>query len=268
MTIALGSVPTTGRYGVKQVAKSEIVKILTLRSTAITLGLTVVTSLLVTGLATNSVLHKPRDFYFGFDPTAQALSGLTAAALTGGVFGAMLVTNEYAGGMIRTSLAAIPRRNILLATKIGVTALVTVVFSVVLSLACFWLGNGILAGGGAPSATLGSPGALRAVLLTGLFIALLALMSFGFGLVFRSTAAAIAAFAGIVFVLPLVMHGISRADVVYTPSNILTQSIMNTVHNGGGEFAPVSPAIGLLLMTLYAGIAVAVGAVLFVRRDA
>jgi hypothetical protein len=37
--------------------------------------------------------------------------------------------------------------------------------------------------------------------MTGLFIALLALMSFGFGLVLRSTAGAIAAFAGVVFVL-------------------------------------------------------------------
>ena len=39
-----------GHYRVKHVAKSEIVKILTLRSTAITLGLTVVAGLLVTGL--------------------------------------------------------------------------------------------------------------------------------------------------------------------------------------------------------------------------
>ena len=48
--------------------------------------------------------------------------------------------------------------------------------------------------------------------MTGLFIALLALMSFGFGLICRSTAAAIATFVGVVFVLPLVMHAISESD--------------------------------------------------------
>jgi uncharacterized membrane protein len=70
--------------------------------------------------------------------------------------------------------------------------------------------------------------------MTGLFIALLALMSFGFGLIFRSTAAAIAAFVGVVFVLPLVMHGISESRVRYLPTNILTNSIMSTVNQGPG----------------------------------
>ena len=85
------------------------------------------------------------------------------------------------------------------------------VFCVVLSFASFFLGQAILSSGGAPTATLASPGAARAVILTGLFIGLIALMSFGFGLIFRSTAAAIAAFVGVIFVLPLVMHGISES---------------------------------------------------------
>jgi hypothetical protein len=88
-----------------------------------------------------------------------------------------------------------------LIAKNGVTAVATVVFCELLSFASFLVGQAVLAGGGAPHASLGSPGALRAVTLTGLFIALLALMSFGFGLVLRSTAGAIAAFAGVVFVL-------------------------------------------------------------------
>ena len=42
-----------------------------------------------------------------------------------------------------------------------------------------------------------------------------------------------------------------------------------TVNQGpGGPFAPVSPTVGLVLMTVYAAIALAVGAALFVRRDA
>ena len=210
MTQAIQTAPL-GHYRVKHVVKSEVVKILTLPSTAITLGLTVVAGLLVTGLVTNAALHHGPGFYNGFDPTQQSLTGLIVAGLTGGVFGALLITGEYSSGTIRTTLAATPRRPLLLAAKIGVAAAATVVFCELLSFVAFFLGQAILSGGGAPSASLGSPGAFRAVFMTGLFIALMALMSFGFGLIFRSTAAAIAAFVGVVFVLPLVMRGISAA---------------------------------------------------------
>jgi ABC-2 type transport system permease protein len=104
--------------------------------------------------------------------------------------------------------------------------------------------------------------------MTGLFIALMALMSFGFGLIFRSTAGAIAAFVGVVFVLPLVMHGISEPDLRYLPTNILTNSVMSTVSQQGGIVSPLSPGLGLLLMAFYAAIVVTAGAALFVRRDA
>ena len=249
--------------------KSEIVKIVTLPSTAITLGLTVVAGLLVTGLVTNAALHHNPGFYSGFDPTQQALTGLIVAGLTGGVFGALLITGEYSSGTIRTTLAATPKRPILLAAKIGVAAGATVVFCEILSFVAFFLGQAILSGGGAPSASLGSTGAFRAVFMTGLFIALLALMSFGFGLICRSTAGAIAAFVGVVFVLPLVMRGISQPDLRYVPTYILTNSIMATVNQGpGGIVRQLSPATGLLLMAVYAVVALAAGAVLFVKRDA
>jgi ABC-type transport system involved in multi-copper enzyme maturation permease subunit len=245
------------------------VKILTLRSTAAIVGLTVVAGLLATGLVANSALHHAPVYYQGFDPTQEALTGLIIAGLTGGVFGALLITGEYSSGTIRTTLAATPRRPLLLAAKIGVTAAATVVFCELLSFVSFFLGQAILSGGGAPSANLGSPGALRAVLMTGLAIPLMALMSFGFGLIFRSTAAAIAAFVGVVFVLPLVMHAISEPDVRYLPPNILSNSIMATVKQGpGGILQPLSPAVGLLFMVLYAAIPLAIGAALFLRRDA
>lgn len=262
-------VAVRGHYRIKHVVRSEVVKILTLPSTAITLGLTVVLSLLVTGLVSNAALHHDPGFYQGFDSTQRSLTGMIVAALTGGVFGALLITNEYSSATIRTTLAATPRRPMLLVAKVGVTAVGALVFCELLSLVSFFLGQAVLSGGGAPTATLSSPGALRAVLMTGLFIALMTLMSFGLGLLLRSTAAAIAAFVGIVFVLPLVMHGISEPDVRYLPTNILTDAIMSTAPRGpGGIIQPLSPAVGLLLMALYAAAVLVAGAVLFVRRDA
>lgn len=283
-----------GAYRVKNVIRSEVVKILTLRSTAVTLGITVVAVLSVTGLVSHAALGHSPGFYVGFDPTQTSLTGMVLAGLTGGVFGALIITGEYSSGTIRTSLSATPRRPVLLAAKIGVTAAAVVVFCEILSFVSFFLGQAILSGQPTPSvaqlrqsgpvaivgpnsrvlinhvsthAGLGSPGALRAVWMTGLFIALLALMAFGLGLIFRSTAGAIAGFAGVTFVLPLVARGISHHLVPYIPTNILVNSVMSTSPNNG-PFAPLSPPVGLLVMALYALVALAVGVVLFTRRDA
>jgi hypothetical protein len=267
-TIAAPATAPLTRYRVSNVLRSEVLKVMTLRSTAVTAGLTFALGLLVTGLVTHAALHHSPEWYGGFDPTQEALTGLIVAALSGGVFGALLITGEYASGTIRASLAATPNRPKLLAAKLMVTIGATVAFCELLSFASFFLGQAILSGG-APHASLGSPGALRAVWMTGLFVSLLALMSFGWGLIFRSTAAAIAAFVGVVFVLPLVMHGISEHLVRYLPTNILVNSVMATVNQGpGGIVQPLRPAVGLLLMAVYAGIVVTVGAVLFVKRDA
>jgi ABC-type transport system involved in multi-copper enzyme maturation permease subunit len=278
----------------KNVVRSEVVKTLTLPSTAITLGITVVAVLLVTGLVSNAALGHAAPFYIGFDPTQTSLTGMVVAGLTGGVFGALIITGEYSSGTIRTSLAATPRRPVLLAAKIGVTAAAVIGFCELLSFVSFFLGQAILSGQQTPSAAdlqqggpgpiigpggqslfshltthanLASPGAFRAVWMTGLFIALLALMSFGLGLIFRSTAAAIAGFAGITFVLPLVMRGISEHLDRYMPTNILVNSVMSTVPNGG-RYAPLSAPLGLLVMALYTAVALGVGAMLFNKRDA
>lgn len=268
MTQAIQTAPL-GRYRVRHVAKSEIVKMITLPSTVMTLGLTIVLDLLVTGLVTNAALSHRDAFFPGFDATQHSLTGMIVVALTGGVFGALLITGEYASGTIRPTLAATPRRPVLLAGKIAVAATATVAFCEALSFVSFWLGQAILSGGGARAASLGTAGALRAVYMTGLFVALMALMSFGFGLICRSTAAAIATFVGVVFVLPLIMRGISEPDVRYLPTEILTNSVMTTVNQGpGGIIRPLSPGPGLLLMAGYAAITLVIGAVLFIRRDA
>lgn len=282
-----------GRYRWKNVVRSEVVKMVTLPSTTITVGITVIAALLITGLVSHAALGHGPGFYVGFDPTQTSLTGMIAAGLTGGVFGALIITGEYSSGTIRTSLSATPRRPVLVAAKLGVTAAAVIVFCEILSFACFFLGQAILAGQQTPSlsqlqqsgqgpigpggrllvthlsahAGLGSPGAFRAVWMTGLFVALLAIMSFGLGLIFRSTAAAIAGFAGVTFVLPLVMRGISEHLDRYMPTNILVNSVMSTSPRGG-PYPPLSPPVGLLVMVLYAAVAVGIGVVLFTRRDA
>lgn len=261
MTATTHALPR-GRYQIRHVVRFEAFKILTLRSTMLLVTVTVAGTLLGTLLEAHADLHHVAGWYSGFDPTNESLTGLIVAALTGGVFGALAITGEYSAGTIRTSLAAAPRRPGLLAAKIGVTASAAVVFSELLSFGSFLLGQAVLSGGGAPHAGLATPGALRAVTMTGVFVGLLALMSFGFGLVLRSTAGAIAAFAGVVFVLQFIARGSG-----YTPTSMLFNSVSRAVPRHDGVHS-VAPALAVVLMALYAAIALAVGAATFIRRDA
>jgi ABC-2 type transport system permease protein len=264
--------PTThaGHYRLSNAIRSEVLKLTSLRSSQITLGVTLVFTFLVSILSATSELHKGALYYqqTGFDPTHQVLTSMIAAVLTGGVFGALLITGEYASGTMRTTLTALPRRPLLLAAKLGVTAAALIGVCELLCFAVFLIGQAILAGGDAPSATLASHAALRAVAFTGLGVPLMALMAFGFGLIFRSTAGAIAGFAGVIFVVPLVVHNFWQGGVRFMPPNILNDSLNSTVANFGGPYAPLSPVAGLAMLALYALVPLVIGSVLFLKRDA
>ena len=45
-----------------------------------------------------------------FDPVSVSLAGVQLAQVATGVLGVLLITSEYATGLIRTTLAAVPRR--------------------------------------------------------------------------------------------------------------------------------------------------------------
>ena len=266
----LNSTLPAGRYRLSHAVRSEVLKLTSLRSSLITLSVTLVFTFLVSILSATSSLHKPAIYYhdIGFDPTHQVLTGMIAAVLTGGVFGALLITGEYASGTIRTTLTALPRRPLLLSAKLGVTAAALIGVCELLSFAVFFLGEAILSGGGAPSATLASHDVLRAVIFTGLGVPLMALMAFGFGLIFRSTAGAIAAFVGVIFVLPLTVRSFWESGVPLMPPNILGQSLNTTMPHGGGPDSPLSAGAGLAMLAAYAVVPLVIGSVLFLKRDA
>jgi ABC-2 type transport system permease protein len=254
----------TGRYGLKQVVRSELTKIASLRSTVWTLVVTVVGTIGVTFLATNSVGHHSPGWYRGFDPTNQSMSGLALGTLAVGVFGVLAVTGEFATGTIRSSLAAAPRRPLFLLGKILVVAAAALALGEVLTFACFWIGQAVLSAGGSPTAHLGQPGVLRAVTLSGVFLALLGLFGLGLGVLIRHTAGAIAAFVGLTFLLPLLLQRIPGNPGRLTPIPILADSVSAVVRQSNSVSAPV----GLLLMVLYCTVILGLAAALFARRDA
>jgi ABC-2 type transport system permease protein len=251
------------RAGLRQAVRAEWTKLVSLRSTRWTLLVTAVGTLLVTYLATRSSLHHPRGWYQGFDPTNQSLAGLAVASLALGVLGVLAISGEYGTGTIRSSLAAMPRRGVLLTAKLVVVGLGTLVVGEALSFIAFFEGQAVLSGG-APTASLGHPGVLRAVALSGAFLALFALLGLGLGTVMRHTAGAIALFAGFTLLAPVLLHSISESISRYAPELIFANSVAAVVP----QSHQLSATIGFMLMVLYCLGALVAGAVLLTKRDA
>jgi hypothetical protein len=264
---ALSPQPVAPRgYGIPHAVRAEFTKISSLRSTTWTLLATAVGTLLVTVLATTNI-HRPAHAVVqqGFDPTNQSLTGLALGALTIGLLGILMVTGEYGSGTIRSSLAALPRRPVLLGAKVIVIAAISLVVSEILTFACFFTGRSILSGN-APVASLGDPGVLRALLLSGAYLALLGMFGLALGVILRHTAGAITTFVGIMFLLPVLLQPLHAHGNPgrFTPASILANSVAAVVPQSG----QLSAGFGFALMTLYCAIALGVALLVLHRRDA
>ena len=269
MTSYAPSVPA-GRVSRSGLLRSEWTKLRTVRSTMWTLGATVFTGVAASVIAmavtrahwtTESPAARA-----AFDPVEVSLVGAyLGGSLVLGVLGILVVSGEYATGTIRATLAAEPRRPLVLAAKVLVFAAVSLVIAEGTAFASFLLGQAILT---APArhATLASPGALRAVAGTGLFLCLSGLFALGIAAVIRHTAGAIGGYVFVMLVLPIIVAGFPTSignDVErFLPESVGSVMINNPVPHAFG------PWTGLALLGGYAVVMLALGTVLLVRRDA
>lgn len=256
----------------RRVVASEWIKFRSLRSSWISLLVTVV---IVDGIGTLfSALHAHRmqtnggpGARFFFDATEVSLRGVYLAQLAIGVLGVLVITGEYGTGMIRSSLAAVPRRVPVLVAKALVFAGVTFAVALPTTFVGFLLGQWAQASTHA-QANLGTPGALRAIFGAALYLTLIGLLAVGIGFVVRNTAGALATLFGVVLVAPLLVNALPEpysTDVAkFLPLNIGTRVTATT------EADPnlFGPWIGLGLLALYAVAALAAGALVLARKDA
>jgi ABC-type transport system involved in multi-copper enzyme maturation permease subunit len=249
---------------------SEWTKLRTVRSTMWTLGSTVGVGVAASALAmavisahwtTESAAARA-----AFDPVEVSLVGAyLGGALLLGVLGILVVSSEYATGTIRATLAAEPRRPMVLAAKVLVFAAVTLIVSELTAFASFLIGQAFLTSP-APHATLSSPGALRAVAGTGLFLCVAGLFALGIAAVVRHTAGAIGAYVFVLLVLPIIVSALpsSIGNQVARLLPLSVGSVMtnNSVPNAFGPWTELAILCGYTAATLV------LGAVLLVRRDA
>ena len=266
--------PATRRAGFAGTLRSEFTKIRSVRSTYFTLiaffVAAVAFSIADTAGHVANWSHMSAAELTSFDPTATSLTGAVyLGELIIVVIGSLVITSEYGTRMMGTSLAAMPRRGVLYATKAVVLASVTLVIALITSFTSFFTGQAIL-GPQHDGVSITSPGALRAVLLSAVFVTCCALLAFGLGAIIRHTAGAITTLFGVIFLIPALAHALPNSwffEVArWLPGGNALDPIAATKPLGEpflyGSYGQLAVFAG------YAAIATLIGAVLFRRRDA
>ena len=268
--VGLGEPVPAGHYHFGDLLRAEWTKLRTVRSTGWTLLITVVLGLGISAVATAETrshwTSNPLS-HVGFDPTATSLIGIFVAQFAVGALGVLAMSSEYSSGTIRATFSAAPNRLRVLLAKLVVFGVLDVVFAEVVSFASFFLGQALLTSP-ATHATLSSPGALRAVVGCGLFVAALGVLALGLATMMRYTAAALSTFVGILLIAPLIVQALPTSlneDIRRFLPDRIGAAILTTT--GSSPFA-FSPWVGLGVLALYAVGVNVVGAVLLVRRDA
>jgi ABC-2 type transport system permease protein len=246
-----------GHYRFANVVGMEWVKLRSLRSTWLTMAVTVVGAV---GIALD--VGRSTENASG-DLTNDVLAGIAPGLLLTGVLGVMVMTSEYSSGMIRLTLAAAPRRRVLLAAKAAVFAAVAMVVGEVAAFLAFFVGGAAMPDS-VPAPELSQPGVLRALVLAGAGYCLIGLIGLGLGAVIRHTPAAIGVLVAGVYVGAQLLGLLAESAMGYAPVSIVANSL--SVANPLTGMPP--PWTGLGVLCLYAALALGIGGWLLERRDA
>jgi ABC-type transport system involved in multi-copper enzyme maturation permease subunit len=255
-----------------RVLRSEWTKLWSLRSTWITLALGLV-FLVAFGLIAAAQFKSrsgsggPMDDDFAHATAVSlALFGLNFAQLALGVLGVLVTAGEYSTGMIRSTLAAVPRRLPALWSKSVVFGVVALVVGLVGVFVTFVIAGGIVSG--TPAAmTLSDPGVVRSLLGAGLYLGLVGVIGTALGALLRSVAGGIAMLVGALMLIPGLMSLLpaSWQDHIgpYLPGNA-GQAMFALTHDS----TSLSPVAGLAVFLGWTVLALAGAAYRLKRADA
>lgn len=222
---------TTGSLSFGGILRSEWLKFFSLRSmrwaSAVTLvaGLGLAFLLSLTISISSGDMPPVQEAELAALGTQSATFGLMFTQLIMAVLGVLAITNEYSSGMILSTITAVPKRTPVFIAK----ALLVFVIGLVIG-AIITFGGGIITTLVIPElsfSVMTRPEVLASLGGGAIFLALVALLSFGIGALVRSAAGGIAIVVGLLFVAPtafqiMSMSGWAWVDVVasYLPSTL------------------------------------------------
>lgn len=183
---------------------SEWTKLVTVRSTWITLALSLVVSTGITALVSWAIGWSWSDWSASdraeFDPILNSLAGSLFGSILFVVLGVNLVATEYASGMIRQTMTITPRRGRVLLAKVLVVSAVAVVAGIIVNVATFLVGQAVFAAYDMPTVSLGDGDAFRWVVLgTAVTSPVLPILGIAMAFLFRSAAIAITVVLALIF---------------------------------------------------------------------
>ena len=269
-TVRLPRLDVTGRVAFHRVLLSEWTKLRTVRSTKwslaagflLTIAFPVVFAAVTSSHWGSMSPHDRADRH----PLDIALAGVNVAQLAVAVLGVLVISAEYSTGSIRSTFIAVPRRLPVLWAKLVDYAVVSFVLVLPAVLVSFFASQAILARHDILQISFSQAGVARSVIGGALYVMLVGIFALGIGAIVRNTAGGIATFAGIFFVLPPLMFTLptswNNAISQYLPSEAGRQIF--ALHHAPHTLTPLT---GGLVLAAYCAAALAIAAVLLVRRD-
>lgn len=253
-----------------RVIASEWIKFRSLRSTYVTLLVIFVATVgigVIGGIVTVTqwVHHMSASDRASFNPIQTSLNGVNFAELAIAVLGVLVISGEYATGMIRATMTIVPKRLPVLWAKMVVFGLVAAVVSAISTFAAFFVTQAILTRRHL-NVSISSPGAFRMTADAFIYLTLVGIVALAIGTLIRNTAGSISTVVGLLYVLPVLFeilpHSWSSHVAKYTLSNA-GQSFFGT-----GDPGSLSPAWSFVVLLVWTIVLVAAAAVRLKRTDA
>lgn len=273
------SVPADAHLTFPHIVKSEWIKLRSLRSTMWALIITVVVmigfSVLLAFVAHN--FATPHAGGQGQGPPSAGMTntevvqfvntfGYHFAELVVAVLGVLLITGEYGTGMIRSTMAAVPKRIPALIAKYLVVGITTFVVSLVAIAISYVVTKPIL---GRDNLNAGLTGqTVRVFLACALLLAMISLFALAVGAMMRHSAGAISTVLGILLLVPIILGILGNfvswaGDIAkWMPNSVADRMLATTTASGD-----LTPWQGFGMLALYVVVLGAASAVLLRRRD-
>jgi ABC-2 type transport system permease protein len=252
---------------------AEWTKARTLRSTGWLLLAAVLLTVVVSAAVAASV--RCPSGHCAEDPAKISLTGIYLGQALIAIAAVLAVSGEYSTGMIRTSLAAMPRRATMLAAKAAVltgsvlAAGVLAVLGSVLAGRLILPGHGIDPAHGYPALSLADGPVLRAAAGSVLYLALIALLSLGVAAAVREGAAAIGIILGLLYLFPILGQVAGSATSQRHLEQLAPMTAGLAIQATTGLHSlPISPWAGIGVLAGWAVAALLAGGVLLRLRDA
>lgn len=251
---------------------AEWTKLRTVSSTAWLLVASVVLTVGISALATATVKCPAS---CSTDTTKLSLTGIMLGQATVATLAVLVMSSEYSNGMIRVTLAAMPRRSTVLAAKAVVVTAVVLVAGILAVLGSVLVARMLLPGGGFTAANGILPLSLfhgptfRAAAGSVLYLGLVALLSLGIASTVRESAAAITLVLGLLYIFPVIgdlilnphwQHRIERWAPMSAGLAIQATQKLKSL--------PIGPWQGLAVLAIWAVAALLAGGVVLRLRDA